>query len=255
MTDFSEISVIGILADFLIVFLVFITSVDAYYFFKKRERFVWLIVSFILLIVSLITALVTSVLTYNCYALILCSIFLVTLLIGLKFKKTVSIFWVTLVLLIIGFVLSFFYSMVLGEEGKTLMTLKVEKINGLVIDVSVTYKNQEKKYTVKGEMIGFESFQMFMKPYLNFLLGQKRLVVNSVFSESFNEDHSKGEVFYYPVGDSLFDRKKLWVDLEKKRLLLIGVKGVQRIGVSVYPEQNAVYDLKMTNQGLLLVKR
>jgi len=87
------------------------------------------------------------------------------------------------------------------------------------------------------------------------LLGQKRLVVNSVFSESFNEDHSKGEVFYYPVGDSLFDRKKLWVDLEKKRLLLIGVKGVQRISVSVYPEQNAVYDLKMTNQGLLLVKR
>lgn len=256
MIDLTEISVLGLLTDFLIVFLLFIVVVDAYYYIKKKERFVWLIISFTLLVATLIIALITSILTFNFYALILCLIFLITLAIGLKFKKTVSIFWITLVLLAIGIILSFFYHLVSGEEGKVLATLTLEKKNGMSIEATVNYKNTEKKYTLKGEMIGFETFQMFMKPYLNFLLGQKRFIITSVFSELFNEDHSKGEVFYYPVQETLFDRKKLWVDLEKKRTLLLGVKGVQRVSVSIIPpDEKAVYDLKVTNQGLLLVKR
>jgi hypothetical protein len=187
------------------------------------------------------------------FSLILSGIFLLTLMIGLRFKKSISVFWMAVILLSIGFFAGFFSYLVAGETGETIAVIGIERKEENLYRVVLKYKDTKKEMTVKGEMLGFEAYQVTMKPFMHFLFGGKRFLLTSVFGEKFHEDYSRGEIQYYPVGDTFFDKRGLWKRLEKRSILFPGVRGVQRVMVSVYPSSPRIYELKITNQGLILV--
>lgn len=252
--DLSEIGLIGLLSNFFILTLGLIMVIDLYHFVKKKERKTSLVVFSCLFTVSLIAGFATGFVGLDFYSLMISLFYLISLAIGVKFKKIVSVVWIVIILVFVGFLISFFSYLITGEEGKVIATLKIEKKNQQEVEALLLYKNKEKKISLKADMLGFEAFQMVLKPYMSFFFGKKKFLLTNVFSEVFKEEGLKGETAYTPLTETVFDRRTLWLDFEKKRVLLIGVQGVQRTMVSVYPEDKATYDLKVTNQGLILVK-
>ncbi len=257
MIDFSEAGLISLLTNFVFIFLIIMTFKEGRAFYKdqkNKKKLVGFIIFFIFLILTLIVGILTSLIATDFISVILSGFFFLTLILGLRFKKTISIFWITLILLGIALFLSLLAYLVNGEEGQVLasVTFVVEKENQ--VQMNLIYKEKLTTIPVYGSMAGFEAYQVVLKPYMGFLFGKKRLLLTSVFSEKFNEDFSKGEIFYTPLENSFLDKKSLWQTLEKKALLLPGMQGVQRVMVSVYPEIGKLYQLKITNQGLILIK-
>lgn len=262
--DFSEAGLISLLTNFVLIFLIIMVFKEGkalYKVFKKEKTFlndkkklIGFIVFTALFALTLTAGSLTSLIATDFISGILSGFFFLTLMLGLRFKKTISIFWITLILCGIALFLSLFAHLVNGEEGQILasVTFVVEKDNQA--QMNLNYKGKLTTIPVYGSMAGFEAYQVVLKPYMGFLFGKKRLLLTSVFSEKFNEDFSKGETFYTPLENSFLDKKSLWESLRKKALLLPGMQGVQRVMVSVYPEIGKLYQLKITNQGLILVK-
>lgn len=253
MVDFSEYGIVSLISNFVLITLLFMTIIDGYHFFKHKKRFISFLAFGILLVSGSTVAVLTSLIAINQLSIILSVIYTITLIIGIKYKKTITILWVTLILLCIAFFIGFIQYLVLGETGKTIAILKVNKISKEKMKITVTYRNQVKSYSSKGEMLGFEAFQLTFKPFMHSLFGGKRFLLNSVFTEQFNQDNNQGRTFYHSLGKSFFKKRAIWNRLRRKKLLLFGVKGVQRVMVSVYPSENQTYELKVTNQGLILI--
>ncbi len=173
----------------------------------------------------------------------------------MKYKKTITTIWFSFILLILAFFISFISYLISGEKGTTIATIQVLSVENNRSRGTIRYKGEIKQFEIKGEMIGVEAFQLYLKPYMQIFFGRKRLVLTSLFGEIFSENYTKGEVRYYPVRDFIFNKKKLWARLQRKSLLLFGVKGVQRKMVSVYPEKGKSYVVKVGSQGLLMDKQ
>lgn len=256
MIDLSESGLLGILTNLVLVFLLFFSIVDGYHYFKKRTHLLSFILFSVLTVLTAAVAILTSLYALDTYALIISAIFLASLFLSLRFKKSVSIFWVALILVIISFTLSFFSYLISGEIGTKLASVHVDSVVKKpepLIQGYITYKDEKRDFTIKGEMLGMEAFQTVLKPFMQFLFGKKRLLLTSLFGEVFEDNFNRGTVFYYPLEVSLFDKRQLWQSLERKKLLIVGVDSVQRVGVSIYPKERTNYELKMTHQGLVLV--
>lgn len=254
--DFSETGLVSLLTNFVVIFMAVMAFREGRIFLKERKKFASFLVFGILLILTLTAGIITSLLAADALSLILSGFFLVTLVLGLKFKKTVSIFWAVLILLGIALFLSFFSYLVSGEEGKVLARVSFASAGEKSLRMTLIMEQSEDSIEIplQGDMAGFEAYQMILKPYMGFLFGGKRMLITAVFSEKFNADYTRGELVYTPLEEGFFNKRTLWKSLEKKAVLLPGVKGVQRVMVSVYPEAGKTYELKMTHQGLILVK-
>lgn len=255
MIDFSETGIVALFSNFVVILMAFLTAVDGYYFFKERQRFFSFLLFGVLFMVSLTTVLLTSLYALDTLSGILTGIFLVSLLMGLKFKKTVSVVWIAFVLLVIGFFVGFLSYLVSGETGQVIALLKFQKQSKNRYTLTLRYKEKTRNFSVEAEMVGFEAYQVVLKPYMHFLFGGRKFFLANVFSEEFRENYRRGEIVYHPVAGTIFDKKSLWKSLEKKKLLLPGVKGVQRVMVSVFPENGREYELRVSNQGLTLAPR
>ncbi len=258
MTDFSETGLLAVLFNFVIIFMGFLAGVDAYHYFKEKKRFISFVIFFTLFMLSLSTALVTSLIAADTYSIILSIIFLISLFIGLRFRKIVTTLWIAFFLLLISAFIAFISYLISGENGKIIAKVRINKLkhlqkNGRKIPEYhgvLYFKGTQKKFSVKGEMIGVEGFQMVLKPYMQILFGKKRLILTSVMGEVFNEDSTAGFTDYKAVGDGIIDKKSLWLQLERKKLLLAGVRSVQRIVVTVFPKVGQLYIVRVSHQGL-----
>ena len=252
MIDFSEIGLIKILADFVIVFTAFMAVSDLYTYIKEQKKGLWAIVFASLFVLSFVVSVITGYIGYDRYSLILSLIFLITLFIGVKLKKTMIIFWAVVFASGITLLLTFYHFLVLGGEGKVLAKIQVEKIEGDLIQGKVFYKDETNLFKIKGQMFGAEAYQTVFKPYFILLSGGKeRYILTSLFGEIFIDDET-GKTYYYPLKDSLISKRDFWRNLEKKNLILPGVEGIQRLQVSVYPKQGKTYYLLSSSQGLIL---
>jgi len=250
MINISEYGLISIITDLIFVTSVFIGVKDIIQYIKNKKSIVSAVIFLSLSLIILTVGLLTDYMRFDSIGILISLIFLSTLFISIKLKKTVLFFWITVfILLISGFIGFISYTL---RDYSNLLTLDVIRIKGKTIEGYISYNGIVKEFKTEGDMIGFESFQVVIKQYLRFIFGGKRFVVTAFFTESFSDDGTEGKTRYYPIGQTFINRRDLWNKLEAKKIILIGFEGVQRLNVSVYPKVGR-YTLKF-NEGLYLIK-
>lgn len=213
-----------------------------------------MIIFLFLFLLTILIGYLTNLIATDSISLGFSFAFLLSLFIALKWKKTIFIFWVVIIAFCATFFLVFLNTLILGEEGKTLAILVIESKNEKEMRGYIEYQNEKKYFVTKGEIIGVEAYQVLLKPWMHYLFGGKRILLTAVFSEEMNEDFTKGTTYYYAI-DGSFNRREFWQNLQKKKILLFGIEGAQRVQVSIMPhEKQQRYGVRFSHQGLSLVK-
>ncbi|HOJ50880.1 MAG TPA: hypothetical protein PKW55_08730 [Spirochaetota bacterium] len=233
MIDLSETGFIGIITNILFTTSLFIAVKDLVYYIKGKISIFGSVIFFLITILIFTVGLLTDYIRFDSLGIIVIIVYLLTLLVALKFKKTVLLFWLTVLVLIIGLFIAFIsYTL---KDTENILKVNITKVDGKFVEGCIYYNNIIKEFKVESDMFGFESFQILIKPYINFLFGGRRIIVTSFFTEVFNDSGIEGKTKYYPLGETIINRRELWKKLEAKKIILIGFDGVQRTNVSIYP--------------------
>lgn len=205
---------------------------------------------------------------YNSFSFYQLIAFISSFLIFLAFfrlKKIIGTLFILLIIALIILVVMFNRSMYLlfHEEtvGKikivevkpTYLKLRVVKIEGNL--VTKVYKSVK----VEGSQFGVYCYQIYYKKWLSFIGFEHKFHWSAVMGLKFSElerGRAKAKVDIYVLNPENFIKNdKLWRKLEKRELILPGIRSVQRIFVIKTPVKGAVYKLIKHRTGQVSLER
>lgn len=183
----------------------------------------------------------------------------------LKFKKTLGIAFTLLIIGLIAVIIMFNRSMYLlfSEETVGRITVKTIQNNTVTVKIeelkSARVIRTQEEVRLTGSQFGVYAYQMMYKKWLVFIGFEHKFHwagVVGVKIGDFNRGQAHADMDIRLLDpDNFFKDNAFWTKLEKRELILPGVRTVQRLFVIKTPVEGAVYKLIKHRTGQITLER